>query len=119
MLQENNYGKQAEIVCTVKNYNIPGGLSRRIHTAYNDLYQAKALLGKGLCIKNVGHHVAFAAGTGVLVFIDLVAFMIRQNLGLLNAFDNQILNKDKFKFTFYVSFPNEEDSVGLELLEGL
>lgn len=45
-----NWQKSGEIVCTVKNYNKLGGLSHRLHTAYNDLYQVKALLGKGLGI---------------------------------------------------------------------
>jgi hypothetical protein len=119
VLQENNYGKQAEIVCTVKNYRKPGGVSHRLHTAYNDLYQVKALLGKGLGIEKTGHHVAFVAGTGVLVFIDLVAFLIRQNLGVLNSHDDALLDKNNFKFTFYVSFANEEDSLAMDLLQGL
>lgn len=50
VLQENNNSDKAEIVCTVKNYNKRGGVSHRLHTAYNDLYQVKALLGKGLGI---------------------------------------------------------------------
>jgi hypothetical protein len=62
--------------------------------------------------------VAFVAGTGVLVFIDLVAFMIRQNLGLLNQSDSKILNKN-FKFTLYVSFANQEEAIAIHLLEGL
>jgi len=87
VLQEKNYSKECEIICTVKNYKNPGGVSHRLHTAYNDLYQVKALLGKGLGIQKEGHHVAFVAGTGILVFIDLVAFMIRLNLGLLSQSD--------------------------------
>jgi hypothetical protein len=63
-------------------------------------------MGKGLGLSNEGHFVAFAAGTGVLVFIDLVAFLIRYNLGLLQGFGEKIITKDKFKFTFYVSFAN-------------
>lgn len=34
-------------------------------------------MGKGLGIQNEGHHVAFVGGTGILVFIDLVAFLVR------------------------------------------
>lgn len=63
--------------------------------------------------------MAFVAGTGVLVFVDLVAFLIRQNLGLLNQADSRILHKEKFKFTLYASFPREEDALCLDLLEGL
>jgi hypothetical protein len=79
----------------------------------------KALLGKGLGISKEGHHIAFVAGTGVLVFIDLVAFLIRQDLDLLSKSDNEILNKDKFKFTLYASFASAQDAVALDLLEGL
>ena len=32
-------------------------------------------LGKGLLLEKEGVHIAFAAGTGVLSFIDLVAFV--------------------------------------------
>lgn len=41
-------------------------------------------MGKGLGIHSKGIHVAFAAGTGVLVFIDLVAHLIRKNLNLMS-----------------------------------
>ena len=41
-------------------------------------------MGKGLGIHSKGIHVAFAAGTGVLVFIDLVAHLIRKNLNLIS-----------------------------------
>eukprot|EP00347_Sterkiella_histriomuscorum_P024123 403332230 len=119
VLQENWTNKNAEIVCTVKNYNRVGGVSHRVHTAYNDLYQIKALLGKGLGIHQEGNHVAFVAGTGILVFVDLVAFLIRQNLGLMNQMDSRILHKEKFKFTLYASFPKEEEALCLDLLEGL
>lgn len=76
-------------------------------------------MGKGLGIKEQGHYVAFVAGTGVLVFVDLVAFLIRLNLGLLNGFAEKIIIKEKFKFTLYVSFANEADSIAMDLLEGL
>jgi len=33
-------------------------------------------MGSGLDIRKRGRHVAFSAGTGVLVFIDLVAHLI-------------------------------------------
>lgn len=44
------------------------------------MYQIKGPMGKGLEIKPAGTHVAFAAGTGVLVFLDLVAHLLRKNL---------------------------------------
>lgn len=76
-------------------------------------------MGKGLGIQKEGTHIAFVAGTGVLVFIDLVAFLVRQNLDLLKAVNKTILDQTKFKFILYASFAKREDAVGLELIEGL
>jgi hypothetical protein len=45
-------------------------------------------MGKGLGLQNDGLYVAFVGGTGVLVFADLIALMIRQNFGLLNNANN-------------------------------
>lgn len=35
-------------------------------------------MGKGLQIERTGVHIAFSAGTGALVFLDLVAHLIRK-----------------------------------------
>ena len=59
------------------------GLSRRIHELSNEIYEIQGPLGKGLEIKQTGTHLAFTAGTGILVFVDLVAHLLRKNLGLL------------------------------------
>ena len=61
--------------------------------------------------------MAFTAGTGCLVFVDLVAHIIRKNLKLLNNDEDKELASD-FKFVFYVSFPNRKESVAMELIEG-
>jgi len=37
-------------------------------------------MGKGLDLQQSGVHIAFTAGTGILPFLDLVAFLIRYNL---------------------------------------
>jgi hypothetical protein len=37
-------------------------------------------MGKGLDLKPSGVHVAFTAGTGILPFLDIVAYLIRYNL---------------------------------------
>ncbi len=42
-------------------------------------------MGKGLRIDSAGINVAFVAGTGVLVFVDLVAHLVRKNLGILSG----------------------------------
>jgi hypothetical protein len=61
-------------------------------------------MGKGLDIQPDGTHIAFTAGTGILVFVDLVAHLIRKNLGQLEKQEEQHLNKG-FTFILYVSFP--------------
>ena len=61
-------------------------------------------MGKGLGISPRGTHIAFAAGTGSLVFIDLVAHLIRKNLGLLTPEEDSMIARDNFKFVLYVSF---------------
>ncbi len=37
-------------------------------------------MGKGLMIEEKGTHIAFTAGTGCLIFLDLVAYLLRKNL---------------------------------------
>lgn len=76
-------------------------------------------------------HIAFAGGTGVLTFMDIVGAIARHNLDNSRAgrtsingessvrnFGEETIGKD-FKFVFYVSFPARSDSVGLELCEAL
>ena len=76
---------QGEITVTIKNYNFDEGLSVKFHRMIADkVFEFKGPMGKGLDIHSKGVHVAFAAGTGVLVFIDLVAHLIRKNLKLMN-----------------------------------
>jgi len=76
-------------------------------------------MGKGLGIQSEGVHIAFTAGTGVLVFVDLVAHLIRKNLSLISNDENQRLNPRNFKFVLFVSFPDEQEAIALELLDGL
>ena len=99
---------------------MPGGLSKKIHEARlnDEIFWIKGPMGKGLGIEKDGVHMAFTAGTGILVFVDLVAFLVRVNLGLLKENEKGLIGKD-FKFIFYVSFPNRTDSVALDLVEGL
>jgi NAD(P)H-flavin reductase len=48
------------------------------------LYELIGPMGKGLGIQKTGTHIAIVAGTGILVIVDLVAHLIRKNLGLLS-----------------------------------
>ncbi len=108
-----------------KNYRVEGGLSERLHSVPNDLCQIKAMLGKGLGLKETsqGLHIAFTAGTGIMPFIDLVALMLRGNLGLLSQRDLpaplKLDGSSTFKLVLYVAFDNRKDAYALKLLEGL
>ena len=77
----------------------------------DDLYYVKGPMGKGLQIENTGQHVAFCAGTGVLVFLDLVSHLLVRNCfehhqrEVPEVFDQM---KKGFKFHLYVSFQNRD-----------
>lgn len=79
-------------------------------------------MGKGLMTKRTGTHVAFAGGTGVLVFVDLVMHIALSHMEEAHTIipdKNNILDPVDFKFKLYVSFPSRADSVALELFEAL
>ncbi len=46
----------------------------------SEMFSIKGPMGRGLEIKQKGLHVAFCAGTGVLVFLDLVAYLLMRNV---------------------------------------
>lgn len=70
---------------TVKNYDSQTGLSFRFFERNQELlpYQVTGPIGKGLITSKKGVHIAFAAGTGVLTFMDLVALVARVALDKL------------------------------------
>ena len=81
-------------------------------------------MGKGLNIQVDGEHIAFAAGTGVLVFIDLVSHLIlrilSENEGVdVGQFTEPKINLNGFKFVLYTSFANENEAIGLALVQAL
>lgn len=79
-----------EVSLTLKDYNVRGGLSSKIcrdPKVSEDAvpkYFLKGPMGKGLDLKTSGVHIAFTGGTGVLPFLDLVAHLIRLNLGMVS-----------------------------------
>lgn len=92
-------------------------------------------MGLSLGVQPEGTHIAFAAGTGILPFIDLVAHLLlvlvdgkQWNKGtavnsdsrsdLLQGSANRV-NPDTFKLVLYTSFLDEEEAVGLELITAL
>ncbi len=50
----------------------------------------------------------------MLCFVDLVGHLIQANLNLI---DSHMVDLQRFKFVFYISFASEADSIALELLE--
>ena len=62
-------------------------------------------MGLGLGIDTKGINVAFAGGTGILVFLDLIARIL--------------CNKDEFgqnfKFVLFFAAPSQEEAIGIEL----
>ena len=73
-------------------------------------------MGHGLGIGSSGTHVAFCGGTGIFVFVDLVAHLIRKYFGQLSTEESKMLNTD-FKFVLYASFPNRTEAYAAELCE--
>lgn len=104
---------------TIKNYSSPTGVSQKVHENNPERqFMIMGLMGHGLGIEPTGTHVAFVAGTGILVFVDLVAYLIRLNLDMISE-DKGVLSKTKFKFVLYASFPNRNEAVGLDLVDSL
>ena len=81
-----NFSEKGDVALTLKNYPQFEGLSNKIHIhatqmkRKNDsIYKISGPMGLGLGVKTEGVHIAFAAGTGVLAFMDLVALIVRQS----------------------------------------
>jgi NAD(P)H-flavin reductase len=75
---------QSELFLTLKDYGFPTGVSTHIYKQSKDtIFTVKGPMGKGLQVSQTGLYVAFAGGTGALVFLDLVARIILSNLKLL------------------------------------
>lgn len=104
------------------------------------IYNIQGPMGTGLDMHRKGRHIAFSGGTGVLVFIDMVAHLILRLLPSIGGPDiiTQVMKnydslgkritdteyhpiKDgidlkNFTFELYTSFPNEEETIGFELI---
>ena len=64
-------------------------------------------MGLGLGIDHDGTNVAFTGGTGILVFLDLIALLIC---------DKQQFTP-KFKFLLYFAAPSIDEAIGIELCQ--
>lgn len=105
---------------TVKAYWEARGLSARMFdiSAARDgtEFMFKGPLGKSLGVKREGQHLAFAAGTGAITFMDLSAWVARYVMGEMDEKESAEI-KDDFKFTYYVTYFNRRQSCGLRMLE--
>lgn len=127
------------ICLTIKNYNQDKGFSFRPFDQDSNFgdFEVFGPVGKGLNVNNDAVCIAYAGGTGVLTFLDLVGAIARYNLGLIAKQRGTLPGRmqrttseyqapvelgeigDNFKFIFYVSFASREDALGLELCESL
>ena len=82
-------------------------------------------MGKGLCLEPGGVHVAFCAGTGVLVFLDLISHMLLRSYYKHCVKDQSKVPKemkqlrDDFTLLFYVSMLSMDSEIGLNICEAL
>ena len=78
-------------------------------------------MGKGLLVEPTGEYVAFASGTGILSFLDLIAHIALTNLKILNSQDTHYdcIQPYNFKLYLYVSHFSWMESIGLDLCEEL
>lgn len=106
----------------VKNYKVVGGLSEAMHRSLiGDMFTVRGILGKSLGLAKHGDHVAFVAGTGVLVFLDLVGLISKHHIGhLRDSHDMPIFSEGStFKLILYASFASDSEAIGLDLLRAL
>lgn len=88
-------------------------------------------MGKGLNPTVGGTHIAYAAGTGVLVFSDLVGHLLLRQVAATGGpdvlaalrqepeFANIPTLPDDFKFVLNTSFFDQNEGIALELIKAL
>lgn len=109
------YEDTDELSLSIKNYNV--GLSQRF-SKEQDTYEIQGPMGKGLGLTkdSQGVYYAFAAGTGVLVFVDLIARIL---LGVKKFIPEEQRLHENFQLVMYASFQNRDDGIALKLMETL
>jgi hypothetical protein len=74
-----------------------------------DAWYVKGPMGMGLSVNADGHNVAFCGGTGILVFLDLVAMLAMHNCGAVTPGSLG----SNFKLTLYYTAPSREQAIGI------
>ena len=88
--------------------------------AADNFFYIKGPMGKGLQLEPTGVHVAFCAGTGALVFIDLVAALLMKHcMADKKTPDGLNFFETGFVLHLYCSFQDEETAIGLDLIRML
>lgn len=85
-------------------------------------------MGRGLNPEKPGRHIAFCAGTGVLVFIDLIGHLILRQVAAqggpdvlaqlreLPEFKDVKPLPDDFKFEIHTAFMDKDEAIALPLI---
>jgi predicted ferric reductase len=75
---------QNNMMFAIKDYASPTGVSHKLHTRSDVEFSVKGPMGRRLEVKKTGVYYCFAAGTGVLPFMDLIAQLAFANLNVLD-----------------------------------
>mmetsp|Transcript_12788 Transcript_12788/g.21629 ORF Transcript_12788/g.21629 Transcript_12788/m.21629 type:complete len:226 (-) Transcript_12788:192-869(-) len=131
-LRERLEAGNADSVClSVKDYFNKRGLSNYLFEdakkGMNCKYEIQGPMGRGLGIHKTGLHVAYAAGTGMLVFVDIVAHLILRILrtrcftDLCEEEGESVRSAelDNFRFVLHTSFLSEEEALCMDLINSL
>lgn len=105
------------IFVTCKDYNTVRGVATQLHNQLtetgdqNDGWYVKGPMGLGLEMLHNGPNFVFAGGTGILVYLDLVAKIV---ISLCDGKASEF--GDQFKLVLFYTAPSEKEAIGIELL---
>lgn len=119
------------IFLTCKNYFTEKGVATQLNNQEVDkkpeTWFVKGPMGMGLDFKNNGHNIVFTGGTGILVFLDLVAKLVLKYASFEDFEKSEKLDisthgEDRqqsqsfgksFRLTIYYTAPSEEEAIGI------
>jgi len=122
-IQESFGAEEGMLPLVIKEYKPIGKMSQHFHSVSKSSLVRVPIdlvgpcgLGLGLTDQSFGYHIAFAAGTGILPFLDLFDLVLESLLAPSNSpLPTKFLKK--FKMVVFASFPSREDTPGIELME--
>ena len=125
-----SFADDSRLELVIKQYReTQTGISNQVHDDNaSGSFEIKGPYGTGLGLgpSSSGTHLVFVGGTGILVFLDLVAYMLRRMLaGAAAGPGNEVFEgeefpdlDDGFELVMYAAFPRRSEGIGLELCEG-